>query len=425
MTINLVKAPNAFDNEGKKFSHKFPDENGKKVNIEGPNELIFIKTARTLKPIELEKLINELEKNQPISQAVANFLQADIAEFKQRKDFYEITEFVSTRFGQKLQKEDLNDIARYIDEDAAKKYLLGSAIYLTSVSKKKNLKTILEFLEVIKDRGINLIDQTASNPLKIATYKNRIDIIDWFIDEKNNPDIAEESKSLALIYAARHGNKEITQSLLYRGADFNLKTPNKKTAHHIAKKRGYSEIVDLITKTQENRNELLKAVQNRDQSLIKDLIDKNTSVNIRDQDGLTPLIHAILNNDAETVKLLLNDKRTNINFKDQKGWTPLIFAVNKDSEEMVKLLLAHGADINIKRPDEHTALTIASPKIKLLLNSASENLNNEANVNKKSSIGNTKKIADHLLHAVNLVNARRMPDKFKKIIDEKIQSSNE
>jgi len=77
-------------------------------------------------------------------------------------------------------------------------------------------------------------------------------------------------------------------------------------------------------------------------------------VQIKDNDGWTPLMCASSNGHTECAKLLL-DSGADVNIKSNDGWTPLMWASSKGRTECVKLLLECGADTTIVDKDGKTA----------------------------------------------------------------------
>lgn len=70
--------------------------------------------------------------------------------------------------------------------------------------------------------------------------------------------------------------------------------------------------------------------------------------NTTDEDGRTPLMHAILDDDADAsvIKLLIA-RGSNVNVADRgQRWTPLHFAARDANEEIVQALLDAGASVD-------------------------------------------------------------------------------
>lgn len=79
---------------------------------------------------------------------------------------------------------------------------------------------------------------------------------------------------------------------------------------------------------------------------VKAHLDKGAPLDVIDEYGYTPLIHAIGAKKNHLIPLLLNHP-IDINFADQSGTTPLHWAVDMNDERLTQLLLDHGADPNI------------------------------------------------------------------------------
>lgn len=88
---------------------------------------------------------------------------------------------------------------------------------------------------------------------------------------------------------------------------------------------------------------IIKAVYRKDKSQLQNLtIDE---VNQKDQDGRTPLMHAILaeNPDKLIINMLL-EVGAHVNDSDiGQKWTPLHYAAADNYDDIVAILLEHGA----------------------------------------------------------------------------------
>jgi ankyrin repeat protein len=91
---------------------------------------------------------------------------------------------------------------------------------------------------------------------------------------------------------------------------------------------------------------ILRAIYRKDFSTLERL--SHADVNIKDQDGRTPLMHAVLAEDTEpaVVKLLVA-RGADVNATDAKQkWSPLHFAARDDKEAIVRSLLEAGAAVD-------------------------------------------------------------------------------
>ena len=122
---------------------------------------------------------------------------------------------------------------------------------------------------------------------------------------------------------------------------------------------GSSIFDNPIVKTPECRYTALHAAAaDGYEKTLKYLLTKKVNLNIRDENGLTPLHFVSSNNGISTdlAKLLIN-KGANVNAKDKDGNTPLHWAVDSENKEMIELLLTQkGIDVNAKNQHGYTPL---------------------------------------------------------------------
>ena len=130
---------------------------------------------------------------------------------------------------------------------------------------------------------------------------------------------------------------------------------------------------------------------------LKLLINKGLDVNIKFNDGSTPLHVAVkkyfTSKKQEAMIRLLIESGADVNAKSDDGSTPLHVAVkkyftSKKQEAMIQLLIESGADVNAREDTKgfsplHVAITVNQTNIAQLL------INNGADVNAKSDDGST------------------------------------
>jgi len=108
--------------------------------------------------------------------------------------------------------------------------------------------------------------------------------------------------------------------------------------------------------------ELLEATTKGDGAKIKNLLDRNASVNTKDKDGITPLMRAAHGGHIEAVKLLIG-KGADVNAAEKDGYSVLIVTESmpfSSQIEIVKLLIERGANVNAKSRNGWTALMEAA-----------------------------------------------------------------
>lgn len=106
-------------------------------------------------------------------------------------------------------------------------------------------------------------------------------------------------------------------------------------------------------------SELIDASNIGDEKKVKELLETDININIKDDDGYTALTHSVYGGYLKCVKLLIK-KGANVNIKDNNGYTALMEATTHGYIEIVKFLLENGADPNIRDNKGYTALMIAA-----------------------------------------------------------------
>uniref|UniRef100_A0A3Q0SDA1 E3 ubiquitin-protein ligase MIB2 n=1 Tax=Amphilophus citrinellus TaxID=61819 RepID=A0A3Q0SDA1_AMPCI len=81
--------------------------------------------------------------------------------------------------------------------------------------------------------------------------------------------------------------------------------------------------------------------------VVKALLQANSSVEIKDEDGDTALHYTAFGNQAEIARLLLS-KGANVNLLNNSMCTALHIAVNKGFTDVVRVLTEHSADVNLQ-----------------------------------------------------------------------------
>ena len=98
---------------------------------------------------------------------------------------------------------------------------------------------------------------------------------------------------------------------------------------------------------EEKDNYLFDAIGIYNYDKVEDALNNGANVNALNNDGDTPLIHAINSEDIDMVGLLLDHPNINVNALNNDGDTPLIHAIKVEDIDTVGLLLDH-PDIDIE-----------------------------------------------------------------------------
>ncbi len=148
----------------------------------------------------------------------------------------------------------------------------------------------------------------------------------------------------ALSYAIKVNNEVAVKYLLDYGADVNVKNNNDE-APLLTLLRSETNLESFFTLNDNVRLNILKEL----------LKQPKIDLNVKDNDGNTPLFFAIKTNNTRAMKRLLK-LGADVNAKNNNGDTPLICAVKKRNIDMVKHLIECGADVNAKNYNGDTPL---------------------------------------------------------------------
>ncbi|KZZ89720.1 Ankyrin repeat-containing domain protein [Moelleriella libera RCEF 2490] len=185
------------------------------------------------------------------------------------------------------------------------------------------------------------------------------------------PGIGGDDKT-PLYFAAIRGNVEMCRLLLQRGANSNHANGPAPILHSIINHSNLlstatlMELLELMfefgadvnAKNQENATCLMEAVDDKvDKELVQYLIEQNANLNETDQYGYSALLKAVLTENSELTRLLL-DKGADPCLETHDGFVPLHGV--EDNEELIQLLATRMNDIDIYRPDKLTQLMYAS-----------------------------------------------------------------
>ena len=237
-----------------------------------------------------------------------------------------------------------------------------------------------------------------------------------------------------LMYAARKGNVAVARCLLKSGsrvqtvdAEFETALTYASTgavvdalmangANVYAKNALRAYVFDenmralraLLAYGVKNGNAMHCAIHTYNAPALKAFLNANWDVDIKDEEGATPLMTALtsgghLNTEAA---LLLIKYGANVNFRGRNGRTPLLLAsdggrypeMNPESPKVVQALLDRGANINARDEDGITPLLMAAYHLRPVI--IRQLLRQGANVHARDREGKTALFyARHNVHA--------------------------
>ncbi|XP_069679519.1 uncharacterized protein [Periplaneta americana] len=182
------------------------------------------------------------------------------------------------------------------------------------------------------NRSAPMIDVPVSNVdlLRIEVTKGNLEAVKSLIEEKEVPvDIITHGWT-PLMFAASYCQYDVMDYLLKKGANPNFQ-------HNF-----YTSLMSACASTKQNQETQLKCVQL--------LLDSGAAVNIKQRNGVTPLMIACKEGNDRIVEELVK-RNADINAQDVMGWTPLIWSIHHSKHghmDTILFLLKAGADVTIK-----------------------------------------------------------------------------
>lgn len=101
--------------------------------------------------------------------------------------------------------------------------------------------------------------------------------------------------------------------------------------------------------------EMFNAVRNDNTRQIKLLIENGADVNMKVENGWTPLHYASSSGGFYSIKLLI-ENGADVNMKDKIGRTPLMVALTYRDYEIAEILIENGANVNDRDNEGKTIL---------------------------------------------------------------------
>jgi len=246
----------------------------------------------------------------------------------------------------KLPEQDCSVIQISPEEEENLKKALS---YIVRMQKDKR-KLIIDpdhLLFMLQALPIDCIKNHSLYILALAKHNKYIDVIEFLLRED------EKLRDHSLV-EIEYLNLEIVKLCIDHGANIKIKN-----------NRGYSlieqicdakssnpdllSIADLLIKEADiniKNNSLFLAINsNKEDFLLKLLIDNQANVNCQNRDGVTPLHHACKNSNIAAIRLLL-ERGANVNKTCHEGQSPLQGLTKSDYYPNIQTLLQYNADVN-------------------------------------------------------------------------------
>ncbi|ELR51222.1 Fibronectin type 3 and ankyrin repeat domains protein 1, partial [Bos mutus] len=170
-------------------------------------------------------------------------------------------------------------------------------------------------------------------------------------------DVPNKFGFTALMVAAQRGYTRLVKILISHGTDVNLQNGSGKDSLMLACYAGHLDVVKYLrrhgaswdTRDLGGCTALHWAADGGHCNVIEWMIGDGCEVDAVDAGSRwTPLMRVSAVSGNQEVASLLIDAGADVNVKDKDGKTPLMVAVLNNHEELVQLLLDRGADANVK-----------------------------------------------------------------------------
>ena len=206
-----------------------------------------------------------------------------------------------------------------------------TAIHLAA---SRNAPQILQILSRFAEVDLNAVTENGHTALAIAVMQASSKATEVLLKAKANPDVPNTKGWSALHIAAEKGASDLVGLLCEAGANTEVQTDLGSTPLCIAAMHGHSDAV-------------------------AELLRQNANPNARNQHGYSAIHYAAANNAEKMVSQFGQADRADLDLKTTKGNTPLTLAITLGAADAAKALVGTGADVNVKGPEEWSALHFA------------------------------------------------------------------
>ena len=215
--------------------------------------------------------------------------------------------------------------------------------------------------------------ETRYPPLIGAVYNNRPQFAQLLLQRGADARacMRRDQNCMQLAASASSGerlpNRQMMEALIQNGVSIDLAGENGKTALHLAAIAGATSSIDVLLdlgarvdlRATSGVTPLHSACMYGRYAATRLLIEKGKApIDCRTDDGYTPLHLAVQNKQEDLVKYLL-DRGAFVDIPTEHGWTPIMSAISAENVNLVKMLLDYGADAGDVNNEGESSLWMA------------------------------------------------------------------
>ena len=234
-----------------------------------------------------------------------------------------------------------------------------------------------------------LLHAAGAKPAPTAVEEQQ-SVISRVVDTE--PVLDNKVESQDLWQAAANNDRASAERLLAEGADAKAKNAAGNTAFDVAVESGHDALAAILLKAVAGINgrdgrgwtPLHWAIVADDWDLVRELIEAGADISLGSQQNALE-IAKLMNSETKLIEVFIDAKGVDAIVRD--GWTALMHAARDGHTEVVKLLIDNGADLNHKSNHGDTALMYAARDghtdvVKFLID-------NGVDLNHKNNVGGT------------------------------------
>jgi len=212
-------------------------------------------------------------------------------------------------------------------------------------------QALLDFSGWAEGEGVQAPHPAAEPRVSEPAFEAKLELDNQFVQAINTANEGKIEECLARLSTLPDAREHISRAFLSTVAEA------PESALRILLD---SNLVNLEQEDEINeRNCLHKSAISGRIEVLKLGLSSNVDVHATDVYGRIPLHYACMHGHVELVQELINAAPETVNFRDQDSFTPLIHAIVHSKLACVEILLSRGADLTRLGPGEHVPLNLA------------------------------------------------------------------